>query len=289
MGQPLTQKDLTDFLDGKSAGVYVLWNNFEPIYVGRTISFKARLSAHACDKNFDNVQVIEISEPDQIQALETELIDILRPRLNKQVPSSEWDISWLTEKQPREPSEPPEPSQPVLTVQQLLKPAKPKKPDNREPERDMKDLVLVYVERVGIPVAAEALGVPVWRIRSWIQSREDPPISVAQTVLNKANHSEVKLDLKSMVFRYVEKVGIEGAAKFYSRPAMVIQSWVKGKSQPPLWAFQMLLYRSPKAQKQLADAVGDLAFPPETVTPKPEQMTLFREVLETQGGTYALT
>lgn len=60
----------------------------------------------------------------------------------------------------------------------------------------------------------------------------------------------LKADLKDLILRYVQKVGLPAAAKFFGKPVMVISNWVNGRAEPTLSAAQAILDKSPKAREQ---------------------------------------
>jgi excinuclease UvrABC nuclease subunit len=89
-GEQLSNR-MTDWWNGKAEApacwyVYVLYDNDEPIYIGKTNNPVTRLKQHRADPDKQCVTSIEVIAGDhraEIEALEIELITLYRPRLNR--------------------------------------------------------------------------------------------------------------------------------------------------------------------------------------------------------------
>jgi predicted GIY-YIG superfamily endonuclease len=65
-------------------GVYLLFNNDDLIYIGKSINIFQRLKSHIKDKYFDSYSFFKCDSEDNATKLEKELIIKLKPKLNIQ-------------------------------------------------------------------------------------------------------------------------------------------------------------------------------------------------------------
>lgn len=88
-----TSEQLREFT---RAGVYVLYLRGAVVYVGMSINFIKRITAHIGDKEFDEVRLYPIDKDENyIRRIESELIILYRPRLNKGQPGEVANASLL--------------------------------------------------------------------------------------------------------------------------------------------------------------------------------------------------
>jgi len=64
-------------------GIYILYNNDEIVYIGKSNNIKNRISQHRKDKQFDRVKSIIFKNDGDIDLYEPYLINKYKPRHNK--------------------------------------------------------------------------------------------------------------------------------------------------------------------------------------------------------------
>jgi len=68
----------------KFCGVYLLYNNEDIVYVGKSNNMKNRISQHKKDKEFNNVKCIVFKDEGLINLYEPYLIQKYKPKYNKE-------------------------------------------------------------------------------------------------------------------------------------------------------------------------------------------------------------
>lgn len=80
------RNNLTDVNEDDKYYVYILFDNREAVYVGKTIRIGARIEHHKTNKVFDQYSYIVCDDALEMDWLEGYLILQLQPKYNKEVP-----------------------------------------------------------------------------------------------------------------------------------------------------------------------------------------------------------
>jgi hypothetical protein len=76
-------------------GVYALYQGQRLVYIGHTANFRVRLHAHRRRFHFDGVKLAPIEDRKERKRLERRLLLRLRPPLNRTLPRSIYDVSYM--------------------------------------------------------------------------------------------------------------------------------------------------------------------------------------------------
>ena len=67
--------------------VYILKDGLNPVYVGQSINYMARIASHTRDKDFDSFDLICVDKKEDLNLIEFSYIAALTPFYNKDIPS----------------------------------------------------------------------------------------------------------------------------------------------------------------------------------------------------------